>query len=71
MVGENTVNVPKANRIIPNAICVWLKKNKEDNDTMKKEGCNYKSCNPLLLWKFTKYIINYSLWQIKNFYKIY
>ncbi len=37
MVGANAVNSPTDDRIIPNAICVWLKKNnKEDNNTMRK-----------------------------------
>ena len=35
MVGANAVNAPIGDRIIPNAIAVWLKKNnKEDNNTM-------------------------------------
>ena len=36
MVGDKAVNSPTADRIIPNAICVWLKKNnkQEDNNTM-------------------------------------
>lgn len=35
MIGDKAVNSPTADRIIPNAICVWLKKNnKEDNNTM-------------------------------------
>lgn len=37
MVGANAVNAPTDDRIIPNAIAVWLKKdNKEDNNTMRK-----------------------------------
>lgn len=42
MVGANAVNAPTADRIIPNAIAIWLKKdNKEDNNTMatKKVFC--------------------------------
>ena len=35
MIGDKAVNSPTDDRIIPNAICVWLKKdNKEDNNTM-------------------------------------
>ena len=35
MIGDKAINSPTADRIIPNAICVWLKKdNKEDNSTM-------------------------------------
>ena len=38
MVGANAVNAPTGDRIIPNAIAVWLKKNnKEDNNTMAKK----------------------------------
>ena len=37
MIGDKAVNSPTDDRIIPNAIAVWLKKdNKEDNNTMKK-----------------------------------
>ena len=37
MIADKAVNSPTADRIIPNAICVWLKKNnKEDNNTMRK-----------------------------------
>ena len=36
MIADKAVNAPTADRIIPNAICVWLKKNnkQEDNNTM-------------------------------------
>ena len=35
MIADKAVNSPTDDRIIPNAICVWLKKNnKEDNNTM-------------------------------------
>ena len=42
MIADKAVNSPTDDRIIPNAICVWLKKNnKEDNNTMatKKVFC--------------------------------
>ena len=38
MIGDKAVNSPTDDRIIPNAIAVWLKKNnKEDNNTMSKK----------------------------------
>ena len=38
MIGDKAVNSPTDDRIIPNAIAVWLKKNnKEDNNTMAKK----------------------------------
>ena len=38
MIGANAVNAPTDDRIIPNAIAVWLKKDKQEgNDTMSKK----------------------------------